>query len=47
MRSRGPQLALMLLGAFLKAQAPPFSVDTSREDTEASAGKLIIFLQIS
>jgi hypothetical protein len=41
------KLALMLLGSFLNAHAPPFSVDTSMEGRQSSAGKPNIFIKIS
>jgi len=41
------KLALMLLGSFLNAHAPPFSVDTSMEGKQSSDGKPNIFLKTS
>ena len=41
------KLALMLLGSFLNAHAPPFSVDTSMEGKQSRAGKPNIFLTFS
>src|SRR5262245_52718009 len=46
-RSRGPQLALMLLGSFVNVLAPPFLVDTFMEGKQSNAGKPNIFLKTS